>query len=120
MLSDATLDACRNTLHESFPDECNIIHVALASDGAGGQTETVTSTGPVPCRITPLGLGSGAERETAERFTGVSLWILTVPHDTVLTVRDRVVCDGITYEVREVNVQRSWLLCVRAFLVRID
>lgn len=110
MLSAAELTSMRSTLDTSLPDECAIVTRTLTSDGAGGHTETTSST-TVACRVSPD--GSGQEDTIGARVTPVNRWVITVPYDTTVAQSAKVTFGSRTFEVVSVDVDRSWDLCKR-------
>lgn len=121
MLGSADLSYMRSSIDELLPDTANILSCTYASDGQGGYTQTwgTTSAG-VRCRLDP------GRKESSERLQGgavilpYSYWILTLEHGASLSAEQRVRIGGDTYEVRSVDVGKSWSGSVRAAVTRAD
>ena len=118
LLSESDLAFMRDTIGEMFPDTCNILSEALASDGQGGQTSTWgTVASKVACRLdeqTQRGVNqlipiAGALRES-HRYQ------LSLPYDTIIAAHDRVEIGSSTYHVVSVNAGVSWQAVMRAVL----
>ena len=116
MLSTTELSAMRTELERSLPDECAILTRTWASDGAGGHTETTSST-TVACRVSPD--GSGQEDTVGGRITPVNRWVITVPNDTTVAQSAKVTFGSRTFEVVSVDVDRSWDLCKRVRCIEV-
>ena len=56
----------------------------------------------------------------ASREVVQSLFQLTVPYDTAITVDQRVIIDSITYEIKVLHATHSWNVDKRATVTRID
>jgi head-tail adaptor len=111
MLSTADVDAMRATLEESLPDSCAVVRGTYASDGAGGRTQSGSSSTTVACRVSPTSLTlRNAELITGERLTAVAPWTITLPAETDVTVSDRITSGSRTFEVAAVLDPRSWEL----------
>jgi hypothetical protein len=116
VLSAADLAGMQATLTESLPDTCTLLLDTLMSDGAGGSTVASTSSTTVACRVSPLRLtrsSKEAEIVEATRVIEESLWIITMPHGTVVEPRYRIGNGGREFEVVEALAPRSWELDVR-------
>jgi hypothetical protein len=121
MLSNGELVDMRADGVVSLPDVCTIMMAVESSDGMGSQLRTwsVRASG-VACRLSPMGVSASGERVSSGRLTSSETWTLTVPAGTVLVASDRVVVDGVTYEVAEDDGARSWDLFVRVSLVLVQ
>jgi len=120
MLSASDLAAMREAQDAALPDTCTIRRKTLVSDGMGGYTETWSdlATG-VKCRIATSRYRP-EEAAIAEKFTGRTLWMLTLPAGTDVTNEDRVVLSGTTYEVVGVLSAGSWEMCRRVLVVEVS
>lgn len=119
----AELSAMRSIItNNSLPDVCDILSLTRVSDGQGGYTETWgTATASVACRLDPeRGQYIGTETTVASRLEPYSTWMLSVPHDTTLTVANRVQVGSATYNVIGVDGGRSWALVKRATLEKVE
>lgn len=118
MLTAAEITAMRDTIDASLPGTAVISRPTFASDGQGGSTATWAAVGTVIARVSP------STRQGVEPISGGGLsreadWIGTVPDGTDITVRDRLVHGGVTYEVIDTDLTRTWDLCVRVDLARV-
>lgn len=124
MLSEIDLAGMRDTMLESLPDVCSLVVDTLASDDGGGHTATPGEPVLVECRVSPLRLtrsSANAEQVEVERVIEQSLWLVTMPHGTVVTPEHRVGHNGMAgdpvarwFEVVEVLSPRTWDLAARA------
>lgn len=97
-----------------------IIHTAArTSDGQGGETWAYAASGTVDARLAPEGL-RGTEGAVGGRVAEVSPWILTLPSGTTVDEDDRVVYDGVTYEVSEVLTRVPEEIARRVRVVEVD
>lgn len=117
MLNTAELTWMRAIVEDMLPDTCNILSESLASDGEGGVTSTWgTATQNVKCRIDSVVRASdqliiaGGGQKAAHQY------MLSLPHDTVISAGNRVELSGSTYTVVNVNDNQSWMAVGRAVL----
>lgn len=86
----------------------------LTSNGAGGFTESETST-TYACNIAPTALWNmPMEINVAGRLANTSSWVIRMPHDADVLKDDRIVVDGEKYEVMNVHGDKSWRAALRA------
>ena len=120
MLSASEIAAMREAQEAALPDTCTILRRTLTNDGQGGYVETWSevATG-VKCRLVHSNL---APRETviAERAAGRTVWQLTVPYGTDISRTDRVVVNGVTYEILAVWSGGTWETARRVVLAKVD
>lgn len=113
MLTAAELTAMR-TIEESAQSSTAIIHRhTLTGDGMGGQSESWAAVGTVDCDLWQISRTSLRETPTGGQITQVGDWYITVPWDTTITAKDRVIIGGRTYEVTFVPTNSSWLTALR-------
>lgn len=98
MLTAAELAEMRSVQAEAMAGTCVVTRRTLASDGAGGYTETWAAVGTVAGRVWPA-TESGAERLIADRITETDAWVITVPQGTDVLAKDRITEGGRTFEV---------------------
>lgn len=118
-LTTAQLTRMRAVAADLLPDSCTVQSVAETNDGAGGWTEVWSDVATVVCRLDPISARSRTEVEAAKEARS-TMYRLTVPWDTVVTVEDRVVHETVVYQVAEVHPRRSWEVVLRATIVRFD
>jgi hypothetical protein len=114
MLTDAEIAAMRGTLDDSLPSTCVINRMSAGtSDGAGGWISgSVSPAGTVACRVSPSMLRPN-EPVVAGQSGMESNWIITFPAETDIESTDRIVSDGVTYEIVAPLAPRSWELSTR-------
>lgn len=113
MLTDREVADMRDTLEQTFPDECTIRRSQVVPDGQGGETETWSDLATVPCRLSPQSQRQSDEVEEGDRITALTYRVVTVAHDTDVTAADRLVINGETLEVQGLRAPRSWELSRR-------
>lgn len=117
MLTAAELAEMRSVQDEAMAASCVISRKTLVSDGMGGFTETWAASGTVSCRVWPA-TESGAESLIADRITESDAWVITVPYNTDITAKDRVVADGRTFEVISA-IAHTWETARRVVAVEV-
>ena len=110
-ITTAELAQMRSDIETLLPDTCVINTLTSVSDGMGGQTNSWEASGTVDCR---LDRRSASEQLSGGAIRPYSEWVLTVPYGTSITVQNQVTHGGLTYNVTEVNTDKSWPDCVRA------
>ena len=119
MLTAAEITGMRSTLDESLPGTAVISRATWVSDNQGGSTATWAAAGTVIARISPATARPGVEPVAGGGLVSESDWVGTFPDGTDITVRDRVVWSGATFEVVDLDKPRTWDLCVRVDLVKV-
>lgn len=85
---------------------CTISRKTEGSDGMGGQSDTWTTLATVACAIAPA-MQADNEQIQELRLGLVSGWIIRLPVGTDVTILDRIVSGGITYEVNDIRAPRT-------------
>ncbi len=98
MLTTSEISAMRAAVAESLTVSAQIQRKTLATDSAGGYTESWSVQATVNCRIAPAGT-SPSERVIAERVSAVAPWMITLPASTDVRPDDRIVAGGRVYQV---------------------
>lgn len=122
-ISSAELTKMRALADDFLPDTCTIQTRATTVDALGGITETYSSTYTlVPCRLDPAGTsaGQGSEAMINAAIEGKSMWALNIPYDQAITITDRVIHSGETYEVKAPIDTHSYSTIRRVALVRVN
>ena len=123
MLSVSDLQFMRDAIVQLLPDTCYILTASVASDGQGGQVETWGTAGTTVCRIDAAASKSGFIGQTdslgAVAIQESTKWMLSLPHDTVVTLNDRVSVNGYTYNITAADLGKSWNGEVRLVVERI-
>lgn len=119
MLTTSEIALMRTTIEDALPGTAVIHTSTLASDGQGGWIPTYSASGTVVARLSPEGL-RGEEPELAGRISEVRHLVLTIPAETTVSVDDRIVYDGETFDVVEVRDRTPWELSRRVRVVEVD
>lgn len=119
-ISATELARMQATAEDHLPDECTIQTVTRTVDAIGGWSESWadTHTG-VACRLAAV-QARAAEAMVGAELAAVTSWVLTVAHDQALDETMRVVHDGETYEIAQLEDRQSWRTAKRAHLRRVD
>lgn len=120
-LSAGELHSMRHT-SDAYLAGTAVIHTATrTSDGQGGQTWAYAASGTVDARLAPENArGQANEVAIGGRLAEFTPWILTVPYNTTIDEDDRVVYDGVTYEVSEVLTRTPEEIARRVRVVEVD
>ena len=107
MLNTAQITALRAQQALALPDTVVIQRRTLASDGAGGPTETWAALATVAGR---LSADNRAAREAAAagRLTTSTPYRVTLPAETAVASADRLVIGVRTFEVNQVMAGGAW------------
>lgn len=105
LLSEHDVTDMRSALNLSLPGTAVIKTSTFVDNQGGGGTTTFAAAGTVSCRLAPL---TGTERETADRISEESDWMVTLPALTTIDVDDRIVSSGGTFAVTAVRAPRSY------------
>ncbi len=97
-ISSTELSRIRTAFSLLRPVTASIVEDTLASDGAGGQTETPVTIAEEACRITAMNLAR-PETQFAGRFRDTIPYQITLPYDSVVEEKHRIEAGGDTYEV---------------------
>lgn len=116
-LTAGEIASMRETASDYLPGTAVIHRYTSVPDGQGGSTDTYGPIGTVSCRISPL---YGSEPVRGDRLTTIQGRALTVPANTSIIPKDRVVESGTTYEVVNVDSPRSYEITRRAEIAEID
>jgi SPP1 family predicted phage head-tail adaptor len=120
VISDAELTKMRAAADDYFPDTCTIQTQTESVDALGGVVHTWANTYTgVACRLDPERTRQG-EQVSSLVLESQSRWMLNIPHDQAISVEDRVIHDGKTYEVATVVDTQSYRTIRRAELRRVD
>lgn len=108
-----------------LPDTCVIMLAGTAQmviDDGGGWSEvpTVASAGTVACRVDPIKTNSGQLLTTQQMQELLPVqYRLTVPYDAPLAANCKIVHEGLTYQVLELETDHSWNVSKRAIMVEV-
>lgn len=100
-----------------LPDTCTILSVTNTSAGAGGMRQTWgTAYASVSCRIDHL---TGREQDGADATQPQYSFIGTFKQDQTISVTNRVVYSGGTFEVMSISTPTAWQCVKRVGLERV-
>lgn len=99
MLTAAELTAMQAVQATTLTEPCSIVRRTLASDGAGGQTETASAS-PSVCRVAPSMTHLPADRLIAGSTQDQVLWRITLPAGTTVQSADRINVGERSFEVK--------------------
>ncbi len=110
MISDADLEAMRETVNQAMPEDIIEIHrPTVVPDGAGGSTIEYSVIGLTTGRLAPAPNASGSiETLIAGSILSTTQWSFTLPALTDVQLQDRLVLGPRTFEVSFVSGPRSW------------
>lgn len=119
-LSTLELAQLRADQGDYFPDTCSFQAVASTSDGQGGWTEAWSDTATsVACRLAPR-VGSFGEAMSGNQVASQSAWVLHVAHDQDVDAEWRVVHEGLTYEIVQLEATHSNRTARQVMLRRLE
>lgn len=104
MISIGELAGLRATQETALPDEAVIVRRAYASDGAGGQTETITTV-TARCRAAPA---SAHDVQRAGALSEKPTWRITFAAGTDLRDTDRIDVGARNFEIVTLLAGGSW------------
>lgn len=104
-----------------LPDTCTISRCSNSPNGMGGQTQTWKDEHKnVACRLAPSTASEAQEALAAARLTSKQGWTVTLPFDTDVTAKDRIVVGTRTLEVIGVLSRGSWTTALRVLAVEVS
>lgn len=110
MLSATDIALFQQTAGLTRVTPCTISRKASAPDGAGGQTDTWADLPSPPlCRVYPV-MRTAQEGEGEGRIESVVRWMIALPVGQDVTAKDRIVANGVIYEVTTVLAPRTYEL----------
>ena len=115
-LTAGELHSMRHTVDSYLGGTAILNALTYASNGAGGQADTLTAYGTVAARLAPI---SGSEETVADRVSEVAHWVLTVPANTTLAETSRVSYNGRDYEIDRVITRTPEEISRRAVVVEV-
>lgn len=115
-IDSTMLLAMRAAISELLPDSCNILTPTNTPDSEGGVTTAWGTSSAVACR---LDAKQGREMLTGGAIQPYTTYILSLPYDTTIAQTSRVLHGGVTYAVKSINLNQSWIAVRRVELERI-
>lgn len=101
---------------ELLPGTCSILEPTRTPNGAGGWSTSMGTTATYACRLDPLRGREAVAAGLQQSFHG---YMLTLPHDAVVTTNGRVSVSGVAYNVISADTGKSWAATVRVVVERI-
>lgn len=95
------LTALRNLAAQYRPSTCTISR-ATETETGDGRTTTWATVATVSCRVSRIGQGGNEQTGGAGAITAIGQRRIKLPPGTDVTPRDRIVCEGVVYEVADV------------------
>lgn len=112
LLDSAQIAAMRVVAEQALPDVCTIRRSTDTSDAGGGTTQTWADQATlVPCRVSPI--GGGERGMTGSRISDESTHVITLAAKTDVLEADRIVVEGVVYEITLVRKRGAWELTRR-------
>lgn len=96
-LRGGVLTRMRSVAVASMGDTCQVVRDTLTEDGAGGQTTAPATIAAVRCGVRSV--GSGNERELADKLGWTVAYAIRLPLGTDVTPADKLVVSGRTFEI---------------------
>jgi hypothetical protein len=110
------LAAMREAIGELLPDTCTILSVTDSPDGMGGVTHTWGTASTSDFRLDVI---SGREQIAGGGAQSFTSYKGSLPYDTVITETNRIVHNGVTYAITNVNNNQSWVAVRRVDLEKV-
>lgn len=121
MVTDAMLARHRATQARYMPDSCVIQRRTFgARNQFAERSETWPTVATVACRIAAAGAPGDPAVTNARVLTTIGEFDLTVPYDTDIRGGDRLIRDGVTYEVTGEPIAGTYASAKRAALSRLE
>lgn len=110
VLSTGDLARMRRDLESLLPDTCTIQTATTATSDYGAPTRTWADTyTAVECRAARIGAQVRAQmRAYGEQPTAVADWVVTLHHDQVIAMGNRIVLASLTLEIVDISDDESW------------
>lgn len=107
----------RAKMTAALPDICTISRNTPVGDGAGGSVDAWATLSTTACTIAPTG-NQPQERAIADRITTSQGYTVTLPAETPITTRDRIIKGGRLFEVAGV-LERTEEISRRVVVVEV-
>jgi SPP1 family predicted phage head-tail adaptor len=106
MIAPASLAQMQRTAQQLMTTPCTIQRRTQASDAWGGQADTWTAQASTVCQIAPE--RSNAPEQIAQgRLEELNRFLIRLPVETDIDIKDRITAGGVTYEVQSVDSPRT-------------
>lgn len=107
MISPNELAQLRRDVAALLPDTCVIEAATSSTSDEGYVGETWTTVGTFACRLDPANRQSLTDMMIAQREAGTVYYVLTLPYDAPAAMGNRVVKNGLKYEILQVHGDHS-------------
>jgi SPP1 family predicted phage head-tail adaptor len=119
LLDNTRLEWIRDAIQRTLPGTAIVQRLALSADGAGGVIESWSAVGTYNARLDPI--RTNTQIDMVGKAEGFQIdYNLTLPHNAAIAVGDRVLCDGVIYEVRRLASQHDWRTAVQGLVTRVS
>lgn len=110
MLTASELSQMRADALKALPDTATIKTPTETANGRGGLTASYSGSTTAPSRLAfDTGGEPGAtDQRIADGVNAPQLFIVTLPQDAPVTEKDRLVINGVTYEIVSATPARSY------------
>lgn len=116
MLTATDLAFMQNTQELAMPGTVVIERYTTTSNGMGGSREAWNAVGTVIGRIYPRTSRSGDEAVGGAQVQSTMMWYGTLPSETDVIEKDRLLYSNRTWEVIRVNNDEMWQTATRCEL----
>lgn len=110
MLSATDIALFQQTAGLTRITPCTISRLTSVDDGVAGQTLTWAPLSTPLCRVYPIVTRGVGEQVGEGRIESVVRWMIALPPGQDVTAKDRIVANGVTYEVSAVLAPRTYEL----------
>lgn len=117
MLTSADIAYMQTIQEDAMPTTGYLRARSLAGDGQGGQRETWAAAVTVECRIAPMSPEDTAK--FADLLGAASGWVITLEHDTSVSVYDKITIGAYDYRVIGTQADESWITALRLYCARL-
>lgn len=103
LLSPGIVRKLQSVANSAMPDTCSILRKSPTPDGMGGNTEIWGAAYTnVPCHVM-RNTTRGTEKATEGRLENAVQYDIALPAHQDVTAVDRIVANGVTYEIQAVG-----------------
>ncbi len=101
-----------------LPDTATVRTKTRTVNSSGGYTESWANGASYSCRLSSRGIPREYLQQAAVQ--GVQYWMVTLPHDAVVTRKNRLVIGSRTLEIVGFASGGEWQTALRAVCVEVD
>lgn len=112
LISQSDLTFMRATEEQAMSSTAVIYRPTYTNGALGSQLQSWVAYGTVACDIWPIPRFD-RERSSGNQELSKGEFYISVPHNTTVTVQDRLIIDSRTYEITFVPLNQSWLTNLR-------